>query len=84
MQSYYGSLQERDRRVYAGLEAKKLGFGGKKYICELLNIHPATLRKGILDLSVQPDWVSAHQHRQRVSGGGRKKFSLNKSALTQP
>lgn len=28
MQSYYESLSEKDRRRYAAVEAKKLGYGG--------------------------------------------------------
>jgi len=31
MQRYYGSLSEKDRRRYAGIEAAKLGHGGIRY-----------------------------------------------------
>ncbi len=35
MQMLYQSLSEKDRRRYAAIEAKKLGFGGISYVCRL-------------------------------------------------
>ncbi len=35
MLSFYNSLNEKDRRHYAAIEADKLGHGGIKYIAEL-------------------------------------------------
>ena len=36
MRDFFRSLNERDRRRYAGLEAQKLGHGGVSYISEIL------------------------------------------------
>ena len=36
MRNLYNSLNERDRRLYAGVEALKLGHGGRSYIAEVL------------------------------------------------
>ena len=50
MQLFYQSLSEKDKRRYAALEAKKLGYGGKKYICQMLGCHFETLERGLKDL----------------------------------
>lgn len=53
MQSYYESLSEKDRRRYAAIEAKKLGYGGIRYITKLLGCNYRTINKGIADLEQQ-------------------------------
>lgn len=72
MRSHYNSLGERHKRCYAGLEALKLGFGGKKYICNLFGMDKNTLRKGILELKLEKDINQSLGSRQRKVGGGRK------------
>jgi hypothetical protein len=37
MQRLYSSLNEKDRRRYAGIESVKLGWGGMSYISHLFN-----------------------------------------------
>jgi len=44
------TLNERDLRHYAAVEALKLGHGGISYISELLNTDPKTISKGIKEL----------------------------------
>lgn len=46
MQLFANSLNERDRRRYAAVEAEKLGHGGLQYICELLDMDPKTVMEG--------------------------------------
>ncbi len=61
-------LDERQRRLYAGLEALKIGSGGDRQIAELLGLHPKTVAKGrheLLEQDVEPQ-------RVRRPGGGRK------------
>lgn len=43
---FFSRLKEKERRHYASLEAEKLGYGGKKYIGNLLKISQKTIRKG--------------------------------------
>ncbi|MCU0447871.1 MAG: hypothetical protein MUE85_23475 [Microscillaceae bacterium] len=74
MISHYNSLGERTKRHYAGLEALKLGFGGKKYICDLFQMSKNTLRKGILELKSGKNPSEELGNRQRKVGGGRKNF----------
>lgn len=76
MQSYYSKLKEREQRHYAALEALKLGRGGQKYICELLNIHHKTLKRAIDELLTPERFAPLPVHNQRRSGGGRKKNIL--------
>jgi hypothetical protein len=61
MKSFYGSLSERDRRRYAGVEASKLGHGGITYIAGVLGCDPKTVRRGQAELLNPPDlpaeWV---------------------------
>lgn len=68
---FYCTLNEKQRRLYAGLEALKLGDGGDRFVSELLNLNIKTVAKGrkeLLGENVELDTV-------RSSGGGRKKKS---------
>jgi hypothetical protein len=65
---FYSLLDERQRRLYAGLEALKIGHGGDAQIAQLLGIDPGTVARGRRELmggEVQPG-------RVRRRGGGRK------------
>ncbi len=64
---FHSLLDERQRRLYAGLEAMKIGHGGDTQIAELLGMDPATVARGRRDLlggDVEAD-------RVRRAGGGR-------------
>lgn len=69
MQKLYDSLNEKDKRRYAAVEALKLGYGGKKYICDLLGCNLRTLNQGISDLNNED---AIRLRRIRKKGGGRK------------
>ena len=43
----YESLNEKDRRHYAAIEAQKLGHGGVVYISRLFNISEKTIGSGL-------------------------------------
>jgi hypothetical protein len=61
-------LDERQRRLYAGLESLKLGYGGDQRIAEFIGMDPHTVAKGrreLLDRDLDMD-------RIRKAGGGRK------------
>lgn len=51
MREFYASLNERDRRRYAGLEALKLGHGGQHYIAGVLGCSRRTVRTGAQEVS---------------------------------
>ena len=69
MRDFYRTLNEKDRRRYAGLEAKKLGHGGISYISEVLGCDRKTVSKGIDEILDPPDLDPA---RVRQKGGTEK------------
>ncbi len=69
MKMFYKNLSEKDRRRYAAVEAMKLGYGGQKYICEVLECNSDTIKTGTEELK-QGLTV---ENRIRKSGGGNKK-----------
>ena len=71
MRDYFKSLNEKDRRRYAGLEASKLGHGGVSYIGEILGCDRKTVRKG-LDEILEPPELDPGRIRKK---GGPEKLS---------
>ena len=60
-------LDERQRRLFAGLEALKCGWGGDRRIARLLGIDPSTVaagRRQLVERDIEVD-------RVRRAGGGR-------------
>ena len=55
MREFFESLNEKDRRRYAGLEASKLGHGGIGYISEVLGCDRKTVCKGIDEILDPPE-----------------------------
>jgi hypothetical protein len=66
MKTLYKSLNERDRRRYAAIEADKLGYGGQTYISQLLGCDHKTLQRGLDELD---DLPSLPPGRIRKKGG---------------
>ena len=50
MQNFYLSLDEKDKRHYAAIEADKLGHGGVNYIAELFGCSRQTIYTGLSEL----------------------------------
>jgi hypothetical protein len=76
MQLHYGRLSEKDRRLYAAVEAVKLGHGGVAYISKVLSIDCKTIWQGKKELLKLVDEPQCFNGKQRVSGGGRKKNGI--------
>lgn len=65
---FYSLLDEKQRRLYAGLESFKIGHGGDKKMADFFGLDPHTIAKGrheILGGTIQTKSV-------REKGGGRK------------
>jgi hypothetical protein len=73
MKKYYATLSEKDQRRYAGVEALKLGLGGKSYIARVLGCSERTVRNGLVELGQLPD-EPEYEAAIRKSGGGRKRY----------
>jgi len=69
MRNFYQSLSEKDRRRYAAIEAKKLGYGGVSYICRVLQCNDRTITRGMRELETT---LPENEKRIRLQGGGRK------------
>ena len=67
---FYSMLDEKQRRLYAGLEAMKIGHGGDQQIAELLGMDPSTVARGRRELLARDVEIE----RVRRKGGGRKEI----------
>jgi hypothetical protein len=65
---FFSMLDEKQRRLYAGLESLKLGYGGDHRIAEFIGLDPHTVAKGRRELMERDFEVD----RIRKTGGGRK------------
>jgi len=65
---FYSLLDEKQRRLYAGLEAMKIGHGGDQQIADLLGMDPSTVARGRRELLARDVEID----RVRRRGGGRK------------
>ena len=73
------TLNEKQKRLFAGLKASELGYFGVRQVAEEFGLHPHTIRAGQKELAaVVPDPLACA--RMRKSGGGRKK-SYHRSRL---
>ena len=65
---FFSLLDEQQRRLYAGLEAHKLGHGGDHKIAEFLGLDVHTVARGRQELFGE----QIERHRVRKKGGGRR------------
>ena len=65
---FFSLLNEKQRRLYAGLESLKLGYGGDRRMAAFIGMDPHTVAKGRCELLAQEVEVE----RVRKAGGGRK------------
>jgi hypothetical protein len=70
---FFSLLDERQRRLYAGIESMKCGHGGDQKIAELLDLSTRTVAKGRQELERRDVEIE----RVRRAGGGRKAVKKN-------
>jgi hypothetical protein len=76
---FFSLLDEKQRRLYAGLESHKLGHGGDSKISELLGVDVHTVSHGRRELfSGQVQWEGI-----RKRGGGRKRVEKKHRRLSK-
>ena len=75
MRSFYHSLNEKDRRRFAGWEALRFGPGGRSYIARVVGCSRNTVSKGVREVSGLP----TREVEQRIwaEGGGRKRYRVS-------
>jgi transposase len=72
-------LNERERRWWAAVEAKSLGYGGISAVARITGISRRTIPAGLKELStLQSSW---HPPRIRSAGGGRKPLGVTQPEL---
>ena len=67
-------LDERQRRLYAAVEAKLLGHGGVKRVHEATGVARGSILAGIKELRQGSEAGAGEAHRVRRAGAGRKKL----------
>lgn len=70
MRTLFRSLSERERRLYAAVEAAKLGRGGLAYLAGVLGCDEKTIRRGKRELASPPTTDSPPPGRSRKKGAG--------------
>ena len=71
MQDFFATLSEKDQRRFAALEARQLGYGGVKYVAEVLDCSRRTIERGLAELDDLTNDPAVGQVRR--PGAGRKK-----------
>ena len=73
VRDFYATLSEKDRRRFAAVQARQLGYGGVRYVAEVLGCSRRTIERGLAELDQLPHDPAAGQVRR--PGAGRKKKS---------
>jgi len=71
MQEVFNRLSEKDKRLYAGVEASKFPYRGISYIAQLFFCSRNTIGRGINELKEK---ATISKRRDRKAGGGRKQI----------
>ncbi|MGH9447652.1 MAG: hypothetical protein ACRD3O_18275 [Terriglobia bacterium] len=66
---FFSLLDEKQRRVYAGLQSLEFGYGGDRRVAEFLGLDPHTVAQGRRQLLARDFEIE----RVRKAGGGRKR-----------
>ncbi len=77
---FLSTLDERQRRLYAGLESLRLGHGGDRRLADLTGLDVHTIAKGRAEL-LQRD---VHLDRVRRPGGGRPALEKKRRPSSRP
>jgi len=80
MQEMFNRLSEKDRRLYAGVEALKFSYGGISYIAQLFSCSRNTIQRGISELGMKE---TIPRKRDRKTGGGRKQVIAKASEINE-
>ena len=79
---FFSTLDERQRRLYAGLESLRLGHGGDRRLSELIDMDVHTIAKGRKELLAQD--AALEQQQARRGGGGRKSVEKKHRKSSRP
>lgn len=66
MKRLFATLSEKDRRLYAGIEAAKLGSSGIGAISGLFGLDAKTVRRGLTELALPDDPAPSRVRKKAV------------------
>jgi hypothetical protein len=72
-ETFVSTLNEKQKRLYAGLRASELGRSGVTGVSQQLKLHPHTVRSGKKQLALARQSTEPMDSRVRRVGGGPKK-----------
>jgi hypothetical protein len=78
VRDFYETLSEKDRRRFAAVQARQLGYGGVRSMAKVLGCSRRPIERGLAELDALPHDPAVGQVRR--PGAGRKK----KSSPTRP
>ena len=78
MRCFYNSLNEKDSRRYAGLEALKIGHGGRNYIANILGCSRHTVSRGVREVADLPKKKQPFVSEKKVEGANLIKKHMKK------
>jgi hypothetical protein len=81
IRDFYHTLSEKDRRRFAAVQARQLGYGGVRYMAEVVGCSRRTIERGFSELDALPRDPAAG--RVRRPGAGRKKKSYLAHSLNR-
>ena len=70
VRDFYDTLSEKDQRRFAAVQARQFGYGGVKYVAEVVGCSRRTIERGLLELEELSHDPAAG--RIRRPGAGRK------------
>jgi hypothetical protein len=73
VRDFYETLSEKDRRRFAAVQARQLGYGGVRAMAEVLGCSRRTIERGLAELDELPHDPAVGQVR-RPGAGRKKKF----------
>ena len=82
VRDFYQTLSEKDRRRFAAVQARQLGYGSVRDIAEVVGCSRRTIARGLAALAALPHDPAAGQVRR--PGAGRKKKSCPTRPLNRP
>src|SRR5262249_34807817 len=81
VRDFYETLSEKDRRRFAAVPARQLGYGGVRAMAEVLGCSRRTIERGLAELDELPHDPAVGQVRR--PGAGRKKSPARLAPCTE-
>jgi len=82
IKKFYHQLNEKNRRLYAAVEALKVGHGGISYIARIVGCSRKTVARGLRELP-SLSFEEPVNKRIRQAGGGRKSYEVTHPTIDE-